>query len=824
MPLATVNVANNAIMLNTHLKLALRNLANNRLYSAINILGLAVGIAACLLIFRLVHYELSFNKHYQNYDRIARIVTTTKSPAEGEGFTTGIPTPAYDVMQNTVTQFEQFARVKETWPTITVPDAAGGVSTRKFNTDEEREVGIFTEPAFFKIFDWQWLAGDPATALSEPYSVVLNQEMAEKCFDSWQAAMGKTLIMDNALLLTVRGVVGNAPDNSDFLFHVMVSYETVKKNPKLYYYHNDWGSTSSNDQAYALLTDASQLPAANAALAAVGQKEYQADNPNSSKFHFLQPLADLHYDDRFGTNGSHVIGKSRLWVLSLVGVLILVMACFNFINLATALAARRSKEVGVRKTLGGNRIQLMRQFMGETTLIVLFAVILGTILAAVLSPWLKHISEVPDTLPFLSNPAIWAFLIAVTVLVSVLSGFYPALVLARFNPAKALKNNITPNNVGGGALRKSLVILQFMIAQGLIIGTLVTISQLDYIRKMDLGFKPDLVYTAHVSYDSISAPRFETFKQQLLQIPGVESVAYGNDVPSSGNTWSSNFALGRGAQDAEFNTSIKYCDPDYFKTYGLRIKAGRGLEPSDTMREVVVNQTMLRKLGIHDPNEVIGKELKIGGRRWMTIVGVVEDFNSHSLHRELEPISMTTRKEFYNVAGVKIRPENMTATTAAIQKLFDSTFPEQVFDGQFFDESIAEFYRDENRFSLTCKGFALLAIFISCLGLFGLASLIAVQKTKEIGIRKVLGASVGSVVGLLSRDFLLLVLIAFAVAAPIAWWGMNQWLQDFVYRVNIGWYLFAITGVLAMLVALAAISFQAVRAALANPVESLRSE
>lgn len=806
------------------IKLALRNLSGSRLYSAINILGLAVGIAACLLIFRLVNYELSFNKDNRHYNRIVRIITATKSPDQGEEFTTGIPIPAMDAIQNTVTQFEAYARIKEIWPIISVPDAAGGAANRKFNTDDEHELGIFTEPAFFKIFDWQWLAGDPANALSEPNTIVLTQKMAEKCFDSWQSALGKTLLMDNAVLLTVRGVVANAPDNSDFHFHVMVSYETLKKNKELYFYSDDWGSTSSNDQAFALLRDAGQMEAANATLATVGQKEYKDDNPNFSKVHRLQPLADLHYDERFGANAGHTISKNRLWILSMVGLLIVIMACFNFINLATALAARRSKEVGVRKTLGGSRTQLIRQFMGETTLLVLFAVVLGVVLAAVLAPQLKHISEVPDTLPFLSDPVVWVFLLAVTTIVSVLSGFYPALVLAGYNPIKALKSNTAPNGAGGGSLRKSLVVLQFVIAQALIIGTLVTISQLDYIRKMDLGFQPDLVYTVQISNDSISGPRFASFKHQLLQIPGVESVSYGNDVPSSGNTWASNFGMGRGSQDALFNTSIKYGDPDYFKTYGLKIIAGRGLEPSDTMREAVVNQTMLRKLGIHDPNEVLGKEIRLGGRRWMTVVGVVQDFNSHSLHQELEPITMTTRKDFYYVAGVKISPENMTATTAAIQKLFDSTFPEQVFDGQYFDESIAEFYRDESRFSLICKGFAMLAVFISCLGLFGLASLIAVQKTKEIGIRKVLGASVGSVVRLLSRDFLLLVLIAFVVAAPIAWWGMNQWLQDFVYRVNIGWYLFAITGVLALLVALAAISFQAVRAALANPVESLRSE
>lgn len=811
-------------MLATYLKLALRNLSNNWLYSAINILGLAVGIAACLLIFRIVHYELSFNKHFRHHDRIVRVVTEVHSPIEGTGYTTGIPIPAMNAIQASVPQFEQYARIKEIWPTITVPDATGGTTTRKFNTDDQHELGIFAEPAFFKIFDWQWLAGDPETALDEPSHVVLTQKMAEKCFDTWQAALGKTLLMDNAVLLTVKGVVANAPDNTNFPFHLMVSYETLKKNTNRYFYSNEWGSTSSNDQVFALLHDAGQLAAAGEVLATVGQAEYKKENPNFSKKHRLQRLADLHYDDRFGINGSHVISKSRLWVLSLVGVLILVMACFNFINLATALATRRAREVGVRKTLGGNRSQLVRQFMGETTLIVFIAVALGAVLASLSAPMLKHISEVPSSQPFFSNLAVWAFLAVVLVVVSFCSGFYPALVLAGFNPIKALKNNTNPNGAGGGSLRKSLVVLQFAIAQALIIGTLVTISQLDYIRKMDLGFQPDLVYTVQVDNDSISRPRFETFKQKLLQLPGVESVSLGNDPPASSNYWQSNFALGRGADDALFNTSIKYCDPDYFKTYSLQLETGRILQPSDTMREVVVNQTLLRKLGIQDANEVLGKELRLGGSKWLEVVGVVKDFNSHSLHQTLEPIVMLTRKEFYNVAGAKIRPENMTATVAAIQKTFDETFPEQVYDGAFLDESIADFYRSEQRFSLTCKGFAVLAIFISCLGLFGLASLIAVQKTKEIGIRKVLGASVGSVVGLLSRDFLLLVLVAFVVAAPVAWWGMSSWLQDFAFRVSIGWGLFAITGVLALMVAMVAISFQALRAALINPVESLRSE
>ncbi|MCB0527327.1 MAG: ABC transporter permease [Saprospiraceae bacterium] len=810
-------------MFGIHFKLALRNLSKNKLYAAINIAGLAVSIAASLLIFRLVHYELSFNGYHSKGDRIVRIYTASKNPNTGESKTCGIPIPAMDAMQESVPQFEAFARLHETWPTITVSDASGRLSDRKFNTDEDRELGIFTEASFFKIFDWPWLVGDPETALSEPNSVVLNRRTAEKCFDTWQAAMGKTVMMDNALLLTVRGVVENAPDNSDFPFHVIVSYKTLVQNPDQYFYSKEWGSTSTNNQAYALLHDAGQFDAAAAALATVGKEEYHNNKPGESKWHSMQRLSEVHYDSDLGSTGTHSVEKSRLWILSMIGLLVLVMACFNFINLATALAARRSREVGVRKSLGGSRGQLTRQFMAETSLIVVLSVAAGAIMAFLLSPLLKYVSDVPDALPFFSNPVVWLFLLLTVLLVSLFSGLYPALVLAGFNPVEALKNRITNRSVGGVSLRKSLVVLQFAIAQALLIGTMVTISQLDYIRNKDLGFTPNLVYNNTVASDSISAVRFDTYRQRLMQVPGVESVSFASDQPSSGNTWSSNFAMGRGSEDAPVHTSLKFCDPEYFDTYGLRMVAGRFLSPSDTLKEAVVNETMLRKLGINDPAEVVGKELRLG-RKMLPVVGVVEDFHSHSVHEEMEALTLCSRREYYNVVGIKIRPQDMAGTTKKIRQVFDEVFPEQVFDGRYYDETIAEFYRDENRFSMICKGFALLAILISCLGLFGLASLMAIQKTKEIGIRKVLGASVGSVVGLLSRDFLLLVVVAFLIAAPAAWWSMRRWLDDFVYRIDIGWQVFVFTVLLAVLIAFITISFQALRAALANPVKALRSE
>ena len=812
-------------MLQTHILLALRTLRKNRVYAAINVVGLAVGVAACLLLFRLVHYELSFNTQHRQYDRIVRVVTHTFSPAEGEGFGAGIPLPAMDAMQISVSQFAAFARVHQSWPTITVPEGPGSRQGKKFSTDEEQEMGVFVEPAFFKIFDFQWLSGDAESALGQPHSVVLKKSMAAKCFGSWQAAMGQTVIMDNLVTLVVRGVVADPPPNSDFPFHVLISYETIKGYPEAFNYRPVWGSSSSNDQAFALLHSSDQFAAAEAVVGTIGNKEYNENKRGFTKYHHLQRLADMHFDDRFEGMGLHITSKSRLTILAAIGLLILIMACFNFINLATAQAAGRSREVGVRKTLGSSRGQLIRQFMSEATVIVLAAVALGSGLAALLASQLKRISDVPDTMPFLSNPLVMGFLLGLTIVVSAVSGFYPALVLARFNPVRALKNDRMAQAVGGVSLRKALVVAQFVIAQALIVGTLVVINQMDFIRRKDLGFQPALAYTVMgISSDSSSLARLDLFKQKLLQLPAVEMVSFASDVPSSGNDWSSNFALGRGSEDAPVHTELKFTDADYFKTYGLRFVAGHGMSPSDTLREIVVNQALLQKLGISNPEEVLSKELRLGGRRWMKVVGVVEDFHAHSVHKPIGPLVISTRKEFYSTAGVKIRSEKMDATIAGIQQAFESIFPEQVFTGEFLDESIAEFYRDEQRFSAMCKGFAGLAILISCLGLFGLASHMAGQRTKEIGVRKVLGASVAGITGLLAKDFLKLVVIAIVIASPIAWWGMNKWLQDFSYRIDLQWWVFVAAGALAVGIAFLTVSFQSVKAALTNPVKSLRSE
>jgi hypothetical protein len=576
---------------------------------------------------------------------------------------------------------------------------------------------------------------------------------------------------------------------------------------------------------YALLKDPDQWDDANATLAKVGEKEY---NRNASDIvrrrHQLQPLSDLHYSEDYHNSGSHRISRSRLKLLSGIGVLILIMACFNFINLATAQASLRAKEVGVRKTLGGRRGQLVSQFMSETGLIVIISVVMGANLAAMCLPLLRHVSDVPASAPFFTNPMVPVFLALVAMAVTLLAGLYPSLALSGFQPVKALKSNVEKQAFAGAGLRKSLVVLQFVIAQGLIMGAIVTVLQLDYIRSKDLGFSKNLVHTFSFNSDSTSIARQEALRQRLLQIPAVEAVSFNSDQPLSSNTWTSNFRYASRPDDEPYGINLKFCDASYAETYGIRLLAGSWYNPSDTIKDGVVNMTLLRKLGIGEPLEVVGQNLRLGAHRLVRITGVAEDFHTHNLRHEHEPLLMTSRKEYYWEAGVKIRPDDIAATTAAVKSAFDEVLPEQVFNGRFLDERIAEFYRDDNRLAATCKGFGLLAILISCLGLFGLATHAAARRTKEIGIRKVLGATTAGIVGLLSKDFLSLVVVALVIASPLAYFFMEKWLQDFAYRIDIQWTVFALAGVAAISIAGLTVSFQSVKAALADPVKALRSE
>jgi len=803
-------------------KIALRTLRKNKLYTFINVLGLTIGIAAALLIFRMVSYELSFNKKFENYDKIGRVVSFEPYETGDEAHDYCLPLPAMELIKTDVPQFELSARIYETWSNITIPNPTGGAPLKKFNV-ESRRTAMFVDPDFLKIFNYELLSGDKHSVLAEPYSIVLTKTWAEKCFDDWETAIGKTVMIDNLIPVKVTGVLADLPTNTDFSFPYLITYTTLEQNQDSFFYGGGWSSCSSNNQLFARLKDDNQLEAANEVLATIGAKEYMNGEDKQGRVHVLQPLSTLHYDDRYGNSGTHMVSKSRLKILAFIGLLILIIACFNFINLATAQATLRAKEVGVRKTLGSRPVDLIGQFMAETGVIVLIAVVLGANLATLAAPLLKHVSDVPDSISFLGDPQILAFLAITGLVVTLLSGIYPAFKLSRFKPVEALKSKVSKESFGGVSLRKGLVITQFVIAQALIIGAIITINQLDFMRSKDLGFSKDLVYTFGFNGEESSISRLTALKQNILQVPEVENVSFSSDQPLSGNTWYTNFYYSSRPDDEDYPMAIKLADEDYETTYGLELIAGKWLQPSDTMRECVVNAITTVKLGINDPLDIIGQTIKISGRD-LTVVGVLKDFHTHSLHKEHEPTLISTRKKFYSEAGVKIRSGQLEATVAAIKAKFDAVFPEQVFIGRFYDERIARFYEDDARMSAMCKGFGLLAILISCLGLFGLATHSANQRIKEIGIRKVLGASIPGIIGLLSKDFLMLVLIALVMAGPLAYMAMNEWLNNFQFRVDIQWSVFVIAGLMAMLIAFLTIVYQAVRAAMSNPIKALKSE
>lgn len=808
-------------MLKNYFKIAWRNIIRHKAHSIINISGLSVGIGACLLIFVILQFELSYNKFNNNFNKIYHLVTQQVSE-DGINYNPGVSVPALEALRVDFPQVK-FAALNSSYGSqITVPvgDGSDAAGDKKFL---EPTGVFFMEPQFFDIFKTDWLSGNKSI-LSQPNMVVISKATATKYFGDWRTAIGKSLRMDNLVTLKVAGVIADAPENSDIPLKVMVSYITWKQYPDTYGYNKEWGSLSSNHQIFL------ELPATLSKQNFDKQlinftKKYIAEKNRTKRIHFAQPLADLHFDTRVGnTLGDHLTSKATLNTLTLIAVLIILMASINFINLSTAQSVGRSKEVGIRKVLGSTRKQLIAQVIGETTMVILFSVILAVAMAKIALPYLKNIASVPEDIALLNAGTI-LFLLVTMVAVILLSGIYPALVISGFKPVEAIKNKITAASIGGIPLRRALVVAQFAIAQLLIIGTIVAVNQMNFVNEADLGFNKNAVLVIPGYTDSISLGKMETFKQQVLQNPEVKSMSFASDAPSSENNWGSNFYYNNSTKDITFPTFLKYGDADYFKTYGLQFAAGKGYDPSDTIRQVVVNETLIHKLGVMKAEDAIGKTIRIGGGGvWAPITGVVKDFKTNSLRDAVKSIVISPKKAFLSQAAVKIQTRNLTKTVKAIQKLWESTYPEYAYNGYFLDDNIAQFYKQENQLALVYKIFAFIAIFISCLGLYGLVSFMAVQRTKEVGVRKVLGASVFNIVLLFSKEFMILIAISFVIAMPLAWYMMSGWLQNFAYRINLTAGVFVLAMASSVAIAWLTVGYKAVKAALVNPVRSLRSE
>lgn len=794
-------------------------------HTAINIAGLAISIAACLLLFSVVRYELGYDKFQKEYNNIYRVVRQEKDP-DGIDHGSGIPFPARDALRTDFPEIKTGSLFASFGSQVTVPVAneRGDSPGNKFI----EETGFFfCDREFFEVFNYEWVTGTP-TLLNDPNVTVLTKEMAAKYFGDWKNAVGQSLKLSYALqrvnytaTVKVVGILEDVPGNTDFPLKVVTSFQTLKANAGPRGFPDRWGAVTSNFQLFMLLPENTSPDKVNEQLIAFSKKRYP-DNEDLSNLNSLQPLSALHFDNRYDNFGDHITSKSTIWTLSLIGIFIIVMACINFINLSTALAVRRSKEIGIRKVLGSDRWQLFGQVMGETALIVAVAIVLALLMAALCLPFIKYISPVQEALS-LFNWQTLLFAGGVMVLVTIISGIYPALILSGFRPVLALKNKITSATVGGISLRRGLVVTQFTISHVLIAGTIVAISQMSYVRNADLGFNKEALFLINVNADSVVHAQSEAFKRKLLQIPGVKSVSFSSEAPSSDNASSTNFSFDH-KPDENFDIYRKFADEDYVATYGLQLAAGRVYDKSDTVKEVMVNEMLVKRLGIKNPSDIIGKEIRMGGAPWKTIVGVVKDFNATSLREEIRPMIIAQRKERYAVFGVKLRSSDIAATQSQIEAMWNGQFPAYAFTGAYLDDNIARFYRQEEQLSLLYRIFAGIAIFISCLGLFGLVSFMAVQKKKETGIRKVLGASVRNIVFLFSKEFTILIMIGFLIAIPVSYYMMNSWLQDFAFRIKISAGMFAVVILLSVIIAWLTVAYISIKAAIADPVKSLRTE
>jgi putative ABC transport system permease protein len=806
-------------MIKNYLKIATRSLLRNKSYAAINIAGLAIGVAACLLIFLIVHFETSFDNFHSKKDHIYRVITATSDP-DGVHRESGTPLPAAEGLRSDFTQLKQVAAIFRNDGSHYTIENNGGL-VKKFKEDE----AYYAEPQFFNIFDFGWLAGDKKTALTEPNTVVLTQDEANKFFGSWQNAMGRVIKYENKTNLKVTGILQNPPANTDFPLRLVVSYATMReKNSGFYYNLKDWVSTFSDNNCFIVLPATMSVNKFNHDLKAFVKKHKP---PLYAKSGFeLQALSDMHYNTEIGIFSNHPFSRQLIDAISLVGLFLLIIACVNFINLATAQAVNRSKEVGIRKVLGSNREQLAVQFICETLIITLFSVVLAIGIAQIVLPFFNNLLEIKLNNAFLSDPVIWLFLTGTIVTVTLLSGFYPAMVISGFNPITALKNKINTGRASGISLRRALVVLQFCIAQALVIGMLVIIHQMQYFRDKSLGFDKDAILTIPFPTDSASRTKLNSLRDQLLQQPGIKEVSYSFASPSDDNNWGTDFKYNNASQPVKFNANMKWADAQYFKLYNLRFVAGGSYQSNDTITGWVINQTLLKKLGIRDPKDAIGKYIKLWDdkKKNAPIVGVVKDFNISSLKNEIPPVLMSSWKDVYQKLNIKIQPHNINQTMRSIERIWNSTFPQGMYEYQFLDEKIANFYKSDDQLSQLYKIFAGIAIFISCLGLYGLVSFMTVQRVKEVGIRKTLGASVGHIVYLFSKEFTLLIIVAFAISGPVAYLFMHHWLQDYSYRVSIGPGIFIMAILASVTIAWITVGYKAIRAALANPVESLKSE
>lgn len=798
------------------LRIALRNLIRQPGYSGINILGLAIGITCCMLILLYIRNELSYDRYHEHADRIYRVVN---------GDSARTPTAVGPTLKELFPEVEDFARMRGT--------VSIWMMSYEDNGFYERDVYRVSKD-FFNVFSFPLVRGNPHTALDDlvntEQTVVISESMAIKLFGD-EDPMGKLIRADDEEDLRVTGIMKDVPPNSHFAVDYLVS-ENLDVGDRRELFLTTWYST--NHYTYVLLAEGTDPVELEDNIARWTRTYEPLISLNMRGFPFmprLQPVTDVHLRSNLELD---MVGNSDIdyiYTFSAVAISIVLIACINFMNLATAQSTIRANEVAIRKTVGATRGELVLQYMGESMWSAGLACVAAMVLFVAVLPWFNTLMGTAFQISNLANPELLLWLTGIALLVGLLSGSYPALVVSRFHPAKILKGE-TASGVSGSTLRKSLVVAQFMLSILLIISTATVYQQLDYMQNKQLGFDKDQVVTipliGGVQRD------FNALKERLSQSPHIQGVT--RSVLMPGGMASAAVMpvfptrLAEQSEDKQVMIPALFVNTDFEETLGLKVLAGRPFSSvltSDSLNAVIMNRSAVVRLGLTTPEEIVGRHLHPGRYRGppIGIVGVVEDFHMQGFHNAMGPIQLRLMtRDGGGQAAIRLRAQNIPDGISAIEETWATVFPHYPLAYSFLDEDFEQLYRLEQRTGDLLGAFSFLAIFIACLGLYGLAAFTTRQRTKEIGIRKVMGASVARIVFILSKDFLLLVAIAVPVAWGLAYWIMSDWLQNFVYRIDISLWWFPIAAAMALIIALATISFKAVTTALMNPVETLRSE
>ena len=824
---------NHNYMFRNYIKVAFRNFWRHKLFTLINVIGLSIGMSAALVIYLIVHYDFTFDKFHKDSNRIYRVVTNFTFQGQ-PSYNGGVSGPIPGAVKSQVTGVEESEPLFIMYTTdVTIP--ASKVQAKFKGQDDI----IVTGQGYFNLFPYKWLAGSEKTALNEPNKVVLTSVQAQKYFPglSYDQMLGKTVVYDT-IRTTVTGIVQTIKENTDFRFTDFISFNTTNTNKDLRtrLSLNNWGGTSQERLLFVRLAPGTAPANIERQINQILKKNEspQRDPKEFTHTFHLQPLGEIHFDARYGALNGRVADKVTLYELSAIAMFILLLGCINFINLSTAQGAQRSKEIGIRKTMGSSRKQLIAQFLSETFLITLIAVIISVASAPVILKLFSGFIPEGVTADIFGQPAVLLFLAGVICVVSLLSGFYPALVLSGYNPVVVLKGQLqsSDNRTRSSVLRKSLIVTQFVIAQFFIMATALVSKQIYYAVHKDLGVRKDAILIVNTPWKVRTASLNRVFIAKLTAIPQIDMVSAGRDAPTSDDGHSTQATYRDGKKEVKIEIGLKFGDENYIKVYHIKLLAGRNLESGDSTKAFLVNNTYAKMIGFNDPHDAVGKQIDdFNGDTRMKIIGVVADFHQESLHAPIAPIAIitSTNINFNSTFHIALKPQSSNGTEwsraiSSIKEAYKQIYPNDNIDYHFFDETIARLYEQDQRTSTLLSWAMGLSVFISCIGLLGLAMYTTGLRRKEIGVRKVLGASVSQIVTLLSAELVLLVVLAFLIVTPLAYLAINKWMQNFADRTSISWWVFVLSGGGMLLTAFLTLSFQTIKAAIANPVKSLRNE